>query len=55
MSDFVELMEILSDNYFNNYTRSSKVFDIPRLLYTDADARNFSAMWVSSAKWPTTV
>ncbi|MCR4854192.1 MAG: hypothetical protein K5893_11445 [Prevotella sp.] len=37
MSDFVELMEILSDNYFNNYTRSSKVFDIPRLLYTDAD------------------
>ncbi|MBR5728543.1 MAG: hypothetical protein IKX39_07850 [Muribaculaceae bacterium] len=37
MSDFVELMEILSDNYFNNYTRSSKVFDIPQLLYNDAD------------------
>ena len=37
LSDFVELMEILSDNYFNNYTRSSKVFDIPQLLYTDAD------------------
>ena len=37
MSDFVELMEILSDNYFNNYTRSSKVFDVPQLLYTDAD------------------
>ena len=37
MSDFVEYMEILSDNYFNNYTRSSKVFDIPLLLYTDAD------------------
>ena len=37
MSDYVELMEILSDNYFNNYTRSSKVFDIPQLLYTDAD------------------
>ena len=37
MSDFVELMEILSDNYFNNYTRSSKVFDVPLLLYTDAD------------------
>lgn len=37
MSDFVELMEILSDNYYNNYTRSSKVFDIPQLLYTDAD------------------
>ena len=37
MSDFVELMEILSDNYFNNYTRSSKVFDIPQLLYRTAD------------------
>ncbi len=37
MSDFVELMEILSDNYFNNYTRSSKVFDMPQLLYTDVD------------------
>ena len=40
MSDFVELMEILSDNYFNNYTRSSKVFDIPQLLFTDADVTN---------------
>ena len=40
MSDFVELMEILSDNYFNNYTRSSKVFDVPQLLYTDADVTN---------------
>ena len=40
MSDFVELMEILSDNYFNNYTRSSKVFDIPQLLYTDGDVTN---------------
>ena len=37
LSDFVELMEILSDNYFNNYTRSSKVFDVPQLLFTDAD------------------
>ena len=40
MSDFVELMEILSDNYFNNYTRSSKVFDVPQLMYTDADVTN---------------
>jgi tetratricopeptide (TPR) repeat protein len=37
MADFVSLMEILSDNYFNNYTRSSKTFDVPQLLYTDAD------------------
>lgn len=40
LSDFVEMMEILSDNYFNNFTRSSKVFDIPQLLYTDADVTN---------------
>lgn len=32
-----QMTEIISDNYFNNYTRSSNVFDIPRLLYTDDD------------------
>lgn len=40
MGEFVQLMEILSDNYFNNYTRSSKVFDLPQLLYTDIDVTN---------------
>lgn len=39
-SSYCELMEILSDNYFNNYTRSSKVFDIPKILYTDIDVTN---------------
>ena len=34
---FVELTEILSDDYFNNYSQSSKVFDFPTLLYTDTD------------------
>lgn len=37
MGNYCELMEILSDNYFNNYSRSSQVFDIPRILYTDTD------------------
>lgn len=37
MGNYCMLMEILSDNYFNNYSRSSQVFDIPRILYTDAD------------------
>lgn len=32
-----QMVEMLSDNYFNNYTRASNVFDIPRLLYTDDD------------------
>ncbi|MDR1632511.1 MAG: hypothetical protein LBR97_06495 [Dysgonamonadaceae bacterium] len=34
---FAELTELLSDNYFNNYTQSSKYFDIPVILYTDVD------------------
>ncbi|MDD7461434.1 MAG: hypothetical protein PUK67_02985 [Prevotellaceae bacterium] len=29
--------EMISDNYFNNYTRENKVFDIPELRYTDPD------------------
>lgn len=37
VSKFVELTEILSDNYFNNYSQSSKVFDFPTILYTDQD------------------
>lgn len=37
MGNYCMLMEILSDNYFNNYSRSSQVFDIPRILYTDTD------------------
>lgn len=37
VSKFVELTEILSDNYFNNYSQSSKVFDFPTILYTDPD------------------
>lgn len=37
LGDWCQLMEILSDNYFNNFTRSSKTFDTPLLLHTDAD------------------
>lgn len=37
IGNYCELMEILSDNYYNNYSRSSQVFDIPRILYTDTD------------------
>ena len=32
IGSYAELMEILSDNYFNNYTQSSKVFDFPTIL-----------------------
>lgn len=40
MGNYVELMEIMSDDYFNNYSRSSKVFDVPQILYTDRDVTN---------------
>lgn len=29
--------ELISDNYFNNYTQNSKVFDIPQIDYFDVD------------------
>lgn len=35
-----EFTELVSDNYFNNYTQSSKVFDIPQLDYFDVDVTN---------------
>ncbi len=34
---FAELTELISDNYFNNYTMSSKVFDRPQITYSDVD------------------
>ena len=37
---YCQLMEILSDNYYNNYSRSSNVFDFPRLLGTDDDVKD---------------
>lgn len=40
IGSYAELTEILSDNYFNNYTQSSKVFDFPTILYTDQDVTN---------------
>ncbi|WP_353184319.1 hypothetical protein [Parapedobacter lycopersici] len=32
-----EFTELVSDNYFNNYTQSSKVFDVPQINYFDID------------------
>ncbi len=37
VATFVELTELISDDYFNNYSMTSQVFDTPTLLYTDAD------------------
>lgn len=41
----MENVEISSDNYFNNYTTQSKVFDIPRFDNQDLDVRTmFTAL-----------
>jgi len=39
----VEFSELVSDNYFNNYTQSSKVFDNPQINYFDQDVANIQA------------
>lgn len=39
----VELTELTSDNYFNNRTLSSKVFDIPQIVYTDIDVNRLQS------------
>jgi len=39
IGEYCQLMEILSDNYYNNYSRSSNVFDEPRLSSTDDDVK----------------
>lgn len=38
-----EFTELVSDNYFNNYTSSSKVFDTPQINYFDQDVANIQA------------
>lgn len=35
--------ELVSDNYFNNYSSYSKVFDIPEIVYTDQDVNSIQA------------
>ncbi len=35
VGEYCQLMEILSDNYYNNYSRSSKEFDKPNLMASD--------------------
>ena len=39
----IEFTELVSDNYFNNYTSSSKVFDIPQINFFDQDVANIQA------------
>lgn len=39
---FVEINELLSDNYYNNYTRSSKTFDKPEISYRSVEVSKLS-------------
>ena len=40
VNTLVTNVELVSDNYFNNYTTNSKVFDLPRIDYHDTDNRS---------------
>lgn len=42
VSCFVENNELLSDNYYNNYTRSSKTFDKPEISYRSIEVSRLS-------------
>lgn len=37
MNAVVVNAELISDNYYNNYTQNSKVFDVPQIEYFDVD------------------
>lgn len=43
MNAVVVNAELISDNYFNNYTQNSKVFDIPQIDYFDVDVNSSQA------------
>jgi hypothetical protein len=43
MNAVVVNAELISDNYFNNYTQNSKVFDIPQIDYFDVDVNSTQA------------
>ncbi len=43
MNEVTTNTELVSDNYFNNYTSFSKVFDIPEIDYADVDVNNFQS------------
>lgn len=45
MNFTVQFTELVSDNYFNNRTLSSKVFDTPRIDYFDPDVKNMQREW----------
>lgn len=49
-----EYAEILSDNYYNNYTRSSKQLDLPRIDYRSGEVGNvatFIGEMIESARY----
>ncbi|MEN7548398.1 hypothetical protein AAG747_10795 [Rapidithrix thailandica] len=43
LNQTVVLGELTSDNYYNNRTQSSKVFDIPQIISTDVDVNTLQA------------
>ena len=49
VGSYVQLLEIVSDNYYNQYSRSSNVFDQPMLLSTDDDVKDLQR-WAATLR-----
>lgn len=49
VGNYAQLLEILSDDYYNQYSRSSNVFDQPLLLNTDDDVKDLQR-WVGTLR-----
>lgn len=49
VGNYVQLLELLSDNYYNQYSRSSNVFDQPIVLNTDDDVKDLQR-WVGTLR-----
>ena len=49
VGSYAQLLEILSDDYYNQYSRVSSVFDVPNLLNTDDNVKNLQR-WVGTLR-----
>ena len=49
VGNYAQLLEILSDDYYNQYSRVSSVFDVPNLLNTDDNVKNLQR-WVGTLR-----
>lgn len=49
VGQYTQLLELVSDNYYNNYSRPTNAFDVPQLLSTDNYVRALQ-QWVGTLR-----